>query len=668
MKNKWNKYLVLNRFNNLAEMVLNTVSRFPEKIVMRWFSEDLSEVHSMVYKDLKDYMRNLFGGLYSLGLRKGDRIALCSETSHNWVISDLGVQSLGGVLVAVYPNLKPAEIKYILVDSDSKMIIVDTQENLEKVLKIEKECPDLKYIGVIEDFDESLKKENIFSLNELIEKGKNYLEKEENRNLFEENIKKIKEDDLASFIYTSGTTGIPKGTMLTHKNFLSDVTAAVAVAATLKKHIPPESMNFFTLLPLSHSFGRCVDEYCVLFIGATMNFVGGFEPKRVRKAFEVFRPTLVVSIPYFYQKVYNMILSEVKQMPPRMRNIFNSALEVGRKYLENKRDDKKNPLLLKLKYHTITKLVGRIVRKKLGGNIILMISGSAAIAPELVLFYLAFGINLVEGYGLTETSPVTHLLRTKDNSDYRPNFHKKVDIFKKLGTIGPPIEIPDNPYENIQQKLSEFGELLIKGPMVMKGYWKKSDLTKAAIDEEGWLHTGDLAEIDEDGYAKIVGRAKLVIKLLTAKMISPAAIENLIVPRSRLIAQFLLYGDDSRKYLTCIIVPYQEPLKKYADEHGIPYKSWRDIITNREILNLLKEEVYNLTKDVSEYARPKKFAISSKNFDLSEGYLTPSYKFKRQKLFKDLMDDINKMYESDDEFYIIESRMTDFYDQTGIIG
>ncbi|MBD3352109.1 MAG: AMP-binding protein, partial [Candidatus Lokiarchaeota archaeon] len=600
-----------------------------------------------------------------LGLKKGDRIALSSETRVDWVISDLGVQSLGGVLVAVYPNLKPAEVQYILNDSGTKLIFVDEEENLEKVLKIKDQCKELEYIVIIDDFDASLKKDYVVSLDELVKKGKKYIK--ENPSAFLDSINQIQEEDLASLIYTSGTTGIPKGTMLTHKNFLSDATAAVAVAAILRKDYKPEEMEFLSILPLSHSFGRCVDEYCSIYIGASMNFAGGFDPIRVRKSLETFQPTLIAAIPYFYQKIYNMVLDEVKGMPDSVKKLFDSAISTGREYFINKRDGKKNSFKTKLKFNTIGKLVGKVVRKKLGGRIILMISGSAAIAPELVLFFLSLGINLVEGYGLTETSPVTHLLRTKDNSDYRPNFDKKVEVYQKLGTIGPPIEIADNPYENVQQKLSEFDELLLKGPMVMKGYWMKPELTKAALDDDGWLHTGDLAKIDEDDYVRITGRAKLVIKLKTAKMISPAAVEKLVVPKSRIIAQILLVGDDTRKYLTSIIVPYQEPLKEYADKNDIQYENWSDIIHNEKILKIIKDEVYRLTEDISDYARPKKFAISSKAFELKEGYLTPSYKFKRNKLFEDLKEDIDKMYKSDGDFYIIEKRMTDFYDQSGII-
>ncbi|MHA1819749.1 MAG: AMP-dependent synthetase/ligase [Promethearchaeota archaeon] len=681
--NKWNKYLHLERYPNLPTMLMSTVKRFGNKVVARWFDDvDKGTYFKMTYNELWNLVKYTFYGLDTLGVDYKTPVAICSKTRIEWIYADFGVQSHGGFVVAVYPSLKPAEIRYILKDSSSKGIFVDTEENLEKIIEIYKELPDLKFIIIIDSIKDDKKKQDYLSrlgglklleLKELLAIGQQEMRKDEDKrqspeeSLFIKKISKIQEDDLASFIYTSGTTGIPKGTMLTHKNFLSDATAAIAVAATSKRHQKPWEMDFLTIMPFSHSFARCVDEYCALYIGASINFTGGYNPKNIQKGFEIFKPKVMTGIPYLYQKIYQIILDEVDRMPPNVRKLFNNAMKIADEYYNYLKQGKKIPLGLKIKYKTLTKLIASQVKKKLGGKLLLMISGSAAISPELVSFFYKLGFDLLEGYGLTETSPVTHLLRTEFNSNYRPNFHKIIPHYQKLGTIGPPIEIVDNPYENVQQKLSEFGELLIKGPMVMKGYWNKPERTAEALDEDGWLHTGDLAKIDEDGYVRIVGRAKVVIKLATGKMISPAIIENMIVPKSRIIAQIILVGSDNRKYLTSIVVPYQKPLKEYADAHGIQYKSFQDLIYNREILNIIKEEILKLTEDVSDYQRPKKFAISCKDFRAEEGYLTPSYKFKREKLYKDLAKAIDEMYAQDDEFYIIKERLSDFYDQSHIV-
>jgi len=237
-----------------------------------------------------------------------------------------------------------------------------------------------------------------------------------------------------------------------------------------------------------------------------------------------------------------------------------------------------------------------------------------------------------------------------------------------LGSIGPTIDIEDNPYEPVEHKLTPEGELLIRGPMVMKGYWNKPKLTEVALDKDGWLHTGDLAEIDDNQYVRIKGRAKVVVKLSTGKMISPAAVENLIVPVSKKIAQILLVGDDTRKFLTCIVVPYYEPFRKYADANGIKYKTWKDLVHNEVIQSQIKDELNVMLDEVSDYMKPKKILISCKDFRPEEDYLTPTYKFKRKKIFEDLKPWIDRIYNENADVLVIEERIMDFYDQSLIIG
>ena len=666
-KNKWNKYLPLVRYKNLSEMVLATIKSNKNRTAMRWFNRTNGLVQSITYEELGTIIKLVFYGLKHLGFNKDDHIAICSETSPEWVFADLGIQALGGVSVSIYPTLKPKEILYILKDSESIAIFVDNQENLEKVLSITNELDYLNYIVVVQPIEASLREKSnkIISFEELLNFGAEYHDKDPM--LFGSTISQTNEDDLASLIYTSGTTGVPKGVMLTHKNFLSDSVMSVSVAMTLKKGIKPWLHDFLALMPYAHSFGRCVGEYCPLLVGAKIDIVSGYNPQMIRQAFEEFKPTIMCGIPYLYQKLYNIILDEVSKYPKIVANLVNKVIANGRVYFENKRLGKKNKFSVSLRHKMLGKVVGKKIKKKLGGRWELMISGSAAISLELLSFFNTLGINLIEGYGLTETSPVTHLLRTDFNSDFRPNFRKKIDVYRKAGTVGPPIEIPNNVYENIEQKLDSItGELLLKGPMVMKGYWKKPEFTTEAIDKEGWFHTGDIAEIDDDGYVKIKDRCKVIIKLGTGKMISPAAVESLITPTSKIIAQFMLVGDDSRNYLTAIVVPYQESLKKFARERSVKYETWMDLIYNKEVQNRIKEEINVLTKDVAEFSRPKKFLISCAAFT-TERYITPTYKFKRKAVFEDLKNEIDKLYACEDDFYICADRLTEFYDQSMII-
>lgn len=659
-----NKYLPKRRFNSIPEMIIESKNRFYKKPAIRWIRSSDNTIQAISYEQLVDTMKIIFYALNRIGLKAHDHIAICSETRPEWIFADLGIQSLGGVTVTVYPSLKAKEIEYILKDSECKAIFLDTRDNLEKIKSIKGNLPELRVVVSFHTKQYSMDEGNLITFNDLLSLGiQNYY----SSNQFDNSISKIKEDDLSNIIYTSGTTGIPKGVMLSHKNFLSDALASVSVAMTLKKGIKPWKHNFLSILPFSHSFGKCVGEYAPLIVGASIDIVSELTPKAIRNAFEKFKPTLMAGIPYVYQKIYEIVLEELSEYPKFIEKLVLRIIENGKQYYENRRQRKKNKLSVILKHKLLAKVIGRRIRKKLGGNWELMISGSAAISKDLIYFFHTIGIPILEGYGLTEASPVTHLSRTEFNSDFRPNFKEVIDPYTKIGTVGPPIEILENPYKNIEQKIDPVNkELLIRGPMVMQGYWNKPSATKDTIDEEGWLYTGDIVDIDEQGYVTIKGRDKLIIKLATGKIISPAAVETLITPTSQLIAQFLLVGDDSKNYLTAILVPYQEPLKSFAHKNGIEFETLEDLLEKQIILNQIKNEINDLTKNIADYSRPKKFLISSKAFT-SQKYITPTYKFKRNKIFQDFQEQIKMLYEQDREFLVLKERLTDFYDQSMII-
>lgn len=664
-KNKWSKHIRLERYNSLAEMVFESIKLKPDKICMRWFAEDGETIESITYSELKDLVRASGYGLYSLGFRKDDHVAICAETSQIWAWAELGCQAIGCMTTALYPQLKPKEMEYILQDSESIMLFVDNIEetdNLAKILSIE--IPDIKYIVVLDDFDDKYKSDKIIAWKDFLERGRK-LEKEKPE-LLDELISQINEDDLAGLIYTSGTTGVPKGVMLTHKNFLSVVVATHSCAITLEKGLKTDDAESITYMPYAHSYARAVEEYGLIYNTATINFVGGRTQERLQKAMRIFKPTIMVGVPYLYAKLYERIIDTVATYPEKLQNIFRKAIATGRRYYLNKIHSRKNPLGLRLKYWIFHKLVLSRIQKEMGGRLRLLVCSSAAISQDLLLFFWSCGFAIAEGYGLTEASPATHYSRTIWNSDYRPDCNKKIDIYTKIGTVGPVLAFSDFPYENMEDKLNEDGELLIRGPNIMKGYWKKPELTKLSLDEDGWLHTGDLAEKDEDGYIKIVGRAKIIIKLSTGKMISPAVVEGLVIPYSRVVAQMVLVGNE-KKYLTAVIVPYQEALKKRAEELGIQYDSWNQLVHNQKVLEIIKEDIKSRTEEIADFTRPKRFIISGNELSEKEGFLTPTLKFKRRKLYADFKEYINKVYEIDSDFYIIEDRVGDFHDQSVIV-
>ncbi len=659
-KTKWSKYLRLVRYKNILEIVFETVKYQGKRVAMRWLGEDGESIESMTYAQLKERIIEVMYALHAWGVRKGDHLAVCAETSQYWAWADLGMQGLGVATVAIYPSLKPKEIQYVLQDSESTMLFIDTQENLLKFQSIEKDCPLVKRVVMIEKFDANLKRDNVRSWAEFIATAPAH--KTEQPQLVQESLATVKEEDVATIIYTSGTTSESKGVMLTQKNILSDIVAFSAVALTLVAGEKPWDGKSITYMPYAHSYGRTVEEYGLLFNSSTINYVGGRTQEKLQKAFMKFNPTIVMGIPYLYQKLYEKVIDTSKTLSPRLQNIFQIAEKVGRQYYTNIMHKKKNSLRMRIKYAILQQLILKRIRQALGGKLQLMVTASAGINQDLLLFFWACGFHAAEGYGLTEAGPATHYSRTVHNSDFRPNFTKKIEIYEKIGSIGPVLEIPGYPYEPMLQKLSPDGELLLKGPHIMKGYWKKPELTKEAIDADGWLHTGDLAEIDADGYTFIKGRVKGIIKLATGKMLSAAKIEELVVPYSRVVVQIVLTGNE-KKFLSALVVPYQQYLKKYCDAHGIRYSKWEDIIRNPEIHKLIKADIDKLTEEVADFSRPKRFLISSKMLSEDDGFLTPTLKFKRNKVYKDFKDAIDKLYEGPEEFLIMEDRMTDFYDQ-----
>ena len=447
--NKWTKYLRNTHYQSIGQMVFDTIKHHPDKTVMRWFGKDGTTVNSLTYEELADYIEESFNALYSLGFRKGENISICAETSPQWAWTDLGIQCLGCATIAIYPQLKPKEILYIAKDSESVALFVDTQENLEKFYAIQDELPNIRQVIVLEEFDDNLKKPNVISWDEFKKKGESH--KKTHPNLMKEVIASIKEEDLASLIYTSGTTGIPKGVMLTQRNFLSDILVVSAIAITLNKGEKPWDAQSLTYMPYAHSYARTVEEYGMIFNTGTINFVGGRTQAQLQKSFRTYKPTIFVGVPYLYQKLYEKVIDTVATMSEGRQKIFNKAYSLGIQYYTNILNKKKNPLGLKIKYAILKKLVFGRIKNEMGGKLKLMVTASAAISLDLLLFFWSCGFNIAEGYGLSEAAPATHYSRTWDNSDFRPNFNKKIDVYEKIGTVGPILEIPEhlNPYPNM---------------------------------------------------------------------------------------------------------------------------------------------------------------------------------------------------------------------------
>jgi len=646
------KKLVFKRYNSIPEMFNETVSKFPNKIAFQFYeNNDINgKKLQMKFIEYKEKVDKAAAGLLSFGFMPKDHIAILSETRFEWCIADLAILSINGCTVTIFPTLAEQQVKFIITDSDTVCIFLSNQKQLEKILKTwEDMLQNLRLVIIFDELSdeqilELLKKyisekkinefkSKIIKLNQLYIKGEDYLSK--NPNSLNSIITKIKEDDLASIIYTSGTTGVPKGVMLSHKNFISDLEMGA-----ISTHPDPNEVSV-TYLPLSHSFTRLVEHFGMILYGATLSFCP--DPHLLAKSMLDFRPTSMIGVPYVFETMYRTIRTEIEKMSPKIQKIFWNAVNIGKKVAAEIEQGRRPSLGLKIKFGIVKKLILNQIKKRFGGRIRHFLSGSAPLNPETAKFFYAIGIPVYEGYGLTEAAPVTHTNVDEKVTNKYPPF--------KFGKVGPIIGYDKfgstHPYEPMEHRLSEIGELLISGPNVMLGYYKRPEETKEAlevIDGKTWLHTGDLAEIDEDGYVKITGRVKEIIVLRTGKKVAPNLIEA-IYEEHPYISQVMLLGE-GEKFITALIAPnpsYKEEIcKKLNLDPNISYEEW---LKNEQVLKFFEDLIREIEKGrVSDYESIKKFVLV-KEFTEEDGLLSPTLKLKRKKIFERYFEVIKKFYE-----------------------
>ncbi|MCW8822977.1 MAG: long-chain fatty acid--CoA ligase, partial [Ignavibacteriaceae bacterium] len=546
------------------------------------------------YKELKDETDLFAYGLVELGLKKNDSVALISENRPEWVYADFAMQMLGIINVPLYPSLTSDSIEYILNDSESKAILVSTGFQLNKVLKIIKNCKHLKQIIIFNEQEDGDGKTNILTFKQVQEKGKD--RKKSNPDLLKKTSGEIKENDICTIIYTSGTTGEPKGVMLTHKNIISNVNAALEIYPITKDDI------FLSFLPLCHIFERMAGYYTAFAAGSTIYYAESIE-KVATNLIEA-KPTLMTSVPRLFERIQSRIIKNVESQSVTKQKIFYWALEMGKQFVAAKKKGS-IPLTLSAKHKIADKLVFKKLRERTGGRLRFFISGGAALSKELGEFFEAVGIQIVEGYGLTESSPVI--------AGNRPDDYK-------FGTVGKPLP-------GVEIKIASDGEILARGPNIMKGYYKKKKETEETVIN-GWLHTGDIGVFDSDGFLMITDRKKHLFKTSAGKYIAPTPIENIFLT-SKYIDQFVLIGD-RRTFLSALIVPDYEALKEYADAHKISYTDESELTGNEKIYKLIEDDMSKLQKKLANYERVRKFALLDQPFTIETGEITPSLKIKRK--------------------------------------
>jgi long-chain acyl-CoA synthetase len=594
---------------NLVEMVERTAKKYSTKDAFLWKKNDIYQ--GMSYLAFWEKVRQVAGGLAHLGIQKDDKVAILSENNPNWAISDLAIMSIGAVSVPIHSTLPQDQITYILQNADCRFIFVQDDKHLKKIDN------GSMTIAIFHPPEHFLETETLFSIEHL-----SYLGACHPNENWESTWMELTRDDLATIIHTSGTTGSPKGAMLTHGNILSNVEGVQFWVLEAR-----ETDILLSHLPLSHVFERMAGQFMPLSVGATIAYAESIE--KVQQNLLEVRPTVLVSVPLLFEKVYAQAQKIVESGTPLRKKIFKWAVDIGNQrynyYLNHTFDEMfRNgviPKNIEKKWKLANALVFSKVKKQLGGRIRGLISGGGALNPEIGRFFWAIDIPVLEGYGLTETSPVVCV---------------NPMIRSKVGTVGKPLP-------NLDIHIAPDGEVLVKGPSVMKGYYKDEQATALQF-QDGWFLTGDIGRIDEEGFLKIVDRKKRIIVLTTGKNVAPQPVENAI-QQSIYIQNAVLIGQD-KKYVIALITPSLENLLPWAQKQGITGQI-DFLIQTDEVQHLLTKEVAKFTRKFVRHEQPKKVVIIGKEWTVEEGELTPSLKVRLPEVERKYQTAIQQCYLED---------------------
>ena len=565
-------------------------------------------------RDFGYTVRALSLGLNSLGIQPGDRVAMLSENRPEWAMADYAILCAGAWTVTIYPTLPAQQIVPLLLDSGAKAIFVSTLEQLGKIMQIKSQCPALEYVVSMDAIPPG--EPGFFTFNGLVDKGRPTLEM--SPGIFEQRAARVQPDDVATIIYTSGTTGDAKGAMLTHGNLVSNIRSSLQVMP-----ITGDATGL-SFLPLSHVFERTLD-YAYLYKGASIAYAESVE--KLRDNFIEVAPHCFALVPRVYEKVYGRIQERVQAGSAFKRKLFQWAVRVGRERVAFEERGEPVPAKLARKAKLADKLVFSKIRGILGSRFRFAFSGAAPLSRDLAEFYLAAGIIIYEGYGLTETSPVIAV-----NGPGR----------SRLGTVGRPI--PD-----VEVRIANDGEILSRGPHIMKGYYKKPEATAEAIDADGWFHTGDIGHLDEDGYLVITDRKKDLIVLAGGKKAAPQPIENEL-KKSPYIELPIVLGD-RHKFLAAVIVPNFERLKYHVTTEGWDV-DWERLDADPKIRRLFQGEIDAYNANVAHHEQIRAFALLSADLTIEDGSITPTLKVKRRVLESRYRDLIDTMYKAAEKAHV----------------
>lgn len=568
----------------LVELFFRAVDEFDKPDAYLWRSSDTWQL--MAHREVLRDVHALSDALVELGIERGDRVAILSENRPEWAVADFAILCTGALAVPVYPTLPANQAAYILQHSAARLVFISTPEQLAKVLEVRQQLPALEWIVAFEpDVGEPA-----LPLPALLQRARAAGGSE---NTFRMRALAARPEDVATIIYTSGTTGQPKGVMLTHDNLHANVTAVLSLIT-----VGPADVAL-SFLPLSHGFQRLVD-YAVFANGASIAYVPSFD--EVARALLEVKPTIAVSVPRVYEKIYASFLSATGLR----RSIALWARGLAMQWAQRRLDGKSPGLVLQVQHAIADRVVFRKLRARLGGRIRFFVSGGAPLSPQIALFFYGAGVTILEGYGLTETSPVVTV-----NPPGR----------QRIGSVGPPVP-------GTEIRIADDGEILVRGRQVMKGYFDQPDASRQVVDEHGWFQTGDIGTLDADGYLRITDRKKELLKTAGGKYIAPQPIEN-AAKRSRYVAEALVIGD-RRPYPILLIVPDFRNLEVWAREHGVISGDRAALVKDARVLARLEEDVVSKLHGFAHHEMPKKVLALDRELSLERGEITPTLKPKRR--------------------------------------
>ncbi|MBH5334795.1 long-chain fatty acid--CoA ligase [Streptomyces pactum] len=616
--------LLDNRLPSLATLFLQRVAETPDREAFRYpvppaSGQGPDEWTPLTWQQTADRVFAMAAGLMALGVRPEERVAIASNTRIEWVLADLGVLCAGAATTTVYPSTNADETAFILSDSGSRVLIAEDAAQLAKARAKRAELPELAHVVVIEGADAVPAEGDpdgwVLSLTELEKRGLALLD--ERPDAVRDQVAALRADQLATLIYTSGTTGRPKGVRLPH-----DAWSYMAVSIGNINLLDEDDLQYLWL-PLAHVFGKVLTAGQI-YVGHSTAVDGRID--KIIENLPVVRPTYMCAVPRIFEKVYNGVAAKAREGGAAKYKVFQWAAGVAREYARVSQDNFRRtgtasvPLGLRTKHALADKLVYAKLREAFGGRLRAAVSGSASLAPEIGYFFAGAGINILEGYGMTESSAASFL----NPENYR------------TGTVGKALP-------GLEVRIADDGEILLRGPGIMQGYHGQPEKTEEVLEPDGWLHTGDIGELSPDGYLRITDRKKDLIKTSGGKYVAPAEVEGRFKAVCPYVSNILVHGAD-RNYCTALIALDEPSILAWAGENGLAGRTYAEVVASPQVGELIEGYVQELNSGLQRWQTIKKFRLLPRDLDVEHGELTPSLKLKRPVVEREYRHLIEEMY------------------------